>query len=168
MAPSLACIASIGGLASQSTARMGNIIGVVGVTSGVIATAANMKFTPEIYAQMGAMMGVGGTIGMVIAKRMAVTSLPQLVAAFHSLVGLAAMATSGSVYLMDPGALAHSGVHAASAYLGEAIGAITFTGSLIAFGKLEGRLKSAPLELPAKSMLNLGMVGINAAGKLLL
>eukprot|EP00117_Sycon_ciliatum_P048521 scpid20519/ scgid34535/ NAD(P) transhydrogenase, mitochondrial; Nicotinamide nucleotide transhydrogenase; Pyridine nucleotide transhydrogenase len=164
VAPSLACIASIGALSSQSTARMGNIIGVVGVSSGVACTAVNMQVSPAVYMQMAAMMGAGGAVGMAIAKRIAVTSLPQLVAAFHSLVGLAAMLTSGSVYLMDPAALAHSGVHASMAYFGEAIGAITFTGSLIAFGKLEGRLKSAPLELPAKSMLNLAMLGVNGAG----
>ena len=129
------------------------MLGIVGVSTAVLATAANMNFPPEIYGQMLAGMGVGGGIGLVIAKRIAVTSLPQLVAGFHSLVGLAAMLTSGAVYLGDPALVAHSNVHAVSTYLGEMVGAITFTGSLIAFGKLEGMLKSAPLELPASPSL---------------
>lgn len=164
LGPSIACIASIGGLAAQTTARSGNMLGIVGVSTALVATAANMGFSPEIYGQMLSAMGVGGGIGLLIAQRIAVTSLPQLVAGFHSLVGLAAMLTSGAVFLGDPALVAHSGVHAASTYLGEMIGAITFTGSLVAFGKLEGRLKSAPLELPGRNLLNLSMLGVNIAG----
>merc|ERR1712232_397724 len=106
---------------------------------------------------MGLLMAGGGTIGAVIAKKMAITDLPQLVAAFHSLVGLAAVVTGFSQYMADPSHC--SSVHMAAITAAAFIGGVTFTGSIVAFGKLQGILASKPLQLPGKDMLNIGMFG---------
>ena len=101
LASAICCISSIGGLSTQDTARLGNAIGMVGVSTGVVATVDAMQFSPEVLAQAAYCMGIGGAIGATIAKRIAVTDLPQLVALFHSLVGLAAVATSVGFYIHD-------------------------------------------------------------------
>ena len=157
LASAICCISSIGGLSSQPTARVGNGIGMVGVATGVVATIDAMKFSPEVLAQVGGLMGVGGLIGAVIAKRIAVTDLPQLVALFHSFVGLAAVLTSGAFYVHDFAHLDHDMVHKIAIYLGTLIGGVTFTGSLVAYGKLQGLLESRALNLPLKNPLNIAM-----------
>ncbi|XP_002166595.1 NAD(P) transhydrogenase, mitochondrial isoform X1 [Hydra vulgaris] len=157
---SLCCIGALGGLATQSTARTGNALGIIGIVGGVGATVGVISPSAELLTQMGATMAVGGTIGAVIANRINVTDLPQLVALFHSFVGLAAVLTSVGSYLIDPSHFTvdpSGNVHKASIYAGTFIGGVTFTGSLTAFGKLQGLLASAPLNLPGKNFYNIAM-----------
>lgn len=165
---SLCCIGAIGGLATQSTARTGNALGIIGISSGIAATVGVINPSTEVLTQMGATMAVGGTIGALVANRIAVTDLPQLVALFHSFVGLAAVLTSVASFLIDQNHFASDpsgNVHKAAIYAGTFIGGITFTGSLTAFGKLQGLLKSAPLDLPGKNFYNIAM-GTASAGAL--
>jgi NAD(P) transhydrogenase len=161
LAASLCCVGALTGLSSQKTSRLGNSLGIIGVTSGIVATLGIVKPTPEVFTQMAACMGAGGLLGAIVAKRMEVTDLPQMVALFHSLVGAAAVITCVANYMhefptfdTDPSA----GVTKAVAYLGTYIGGVTFTGSLIAFGKLQGVLKSEPLMLPGRHALNLSLL----------
>ncbi|KAL6776704.1 hypothetical protein ACKKBF_B30620 [Auxenochlorella protothecoides x Auxenochlorella symbiontica] len=166
LAASGLCIASIGALASQRTARLGNVLGATGVGLGLAATLGAVVATPGSDAllpvQIVGALGVGAGAGALVARRMAITSLPQMVAGFHSLVGLAAVTTSIASYMAaDPAHL--DAVHAASTYFGTFIGAVTLTGSAVAFGKLHGVLPSKPLALPGKNVLNLGLLAGNAA-----
>lgn len=157
---SLCCIGAISGLATQTTARTGNALGIIGIGSGLAATVGVISPSIDVLTQMGATMAVGGTIGAIVAQRIAVTDLPQLVALFHSFVGLAAVLTSVSSYLMDASLFAtdpSGSVHKAAIYAGTFIGGVTFTGSLTAFGKLQGLLKSTPLNLPGKNFYNIAM-----------
>lgn len=105
---------------------------------------------PAVLAQITAGTVAGGAVGYVMANGLAPTQLPETVALFHSLVGAAAVTTSIGSYMMDP----H---HAVTAWIGTAIGAMTVTGSLVAYGKLAEKLSSAPLSLPAKDMINVGL-----------
>uniref|UniRef100_A0A0B7BKQ0 NAD(P) transhydrogenase, mitochondrial n=1 Tax=Arion vulgaris TaxID=1028688 RepID=A0A0B7BKQ0_9EUPU len=166
LAASLCCVGALSGLSSQTTSRLGNAMGIIGVSTGVVATLGLLKPTPETFTQMASCMGLGGLIGTVMAKRMEVTDLPQMVALFHSLVGAAAVLTCFSNYLLeqphfdtDPAA----NVIKTFLFLGTFIGGITFTGSLVAFGKLQGALKSEPLLLPGRNILNAGMMSANVA-----
>lgn len=137
---------------------------MIGIGTGIAATIGNLNPTPDVLAQMGAMMAVGGTIGSYVSSRIAVSDLPQLVAAFHSFVGLAAVFTAIAKYLADVDLFAadpSGNVHKAAIFFGTFIGGVTFTGSLIAFGKLHGLLDSKALSLPGKNALNLGMALAN-------
>ncbi|KAJ0323401.1 hypothetical protein Brms1b_001801 [Colletotrichum noveboracense] len=158
---SVLCISSLSSLASQSTARMGNMLGMLGVGSGVLASLLAVGFSPEVLTQFGALAALGGIAGLLIGKRITPTDLPQTVAALHSVVGLAAVLTSiGSV-------MAHiddiSTLHMVTGHLGVLIGGITFTGSIVAFLKLAGRMSSKPLMLPGRHILNSGMLTANIA-----
>ncbi|RMZ80309.1 hypothetical protein DV738_g2808, partial [Chaetothyriales sp. CBS 135597] len=158
---SLLCISSISGLASQATARQGNLLGILGVGSGVLASLAAVGFSPAVLTQWAAVAGVGSIIGALIGRRISPTELPQTVAALHSVVGLAAVLTSiGSV-------LGHMGeislLHMVTAYLGVVIGGITFTGSIVAFLKLAGKMSSRPTILPGRHAINGGLLAANAA-----
>jgi len=162
----LCCIGALGGLSAQPTARLGNALGIIGVTSGIAATLGLLQPSPEVLAQMAMTCGAGGLIGSVIAKRIEITDLPQLVAAFHSLVGMAAVLTCFSTYIdhfptfaTDPAAT----MIKTSLFLGTFIGGVTFTGSLIAYGKLQGILNSNPLMLPGRHALNAGLGLANVA-----
>jgi NAD(P) transhydrogenase len=175
LASSLCCIGAIASLAQQSTARMGNMLGVVGVSTGVGAAVGDMGATPAVYGQLAGAMALGGGLGGAIANYMKITELPQMVAAFHSLVGFAAAATSVAsfMHLADPaGALDHGtldSVHKTAIYLGTLIGAVTLTGSATAFGKLHGSISSAAMSLPGKNFINIGLMGVNlGAGAMLL
>ncbi|KAH9904977.1 NAD(P) transhydrogenase mitochondrial precursor [Xylariomycetidae sp. FL2044] len=161
MVSSVLCIGSLSGLASQATARMGNLLGILGVGTGVLASLLAVGFTPEVLTQFGALATIGSILGFVIGKRITPTDLPQTVAALHSVVGLAAVLTSiGSVI----GDLSHiTTLHLVTAYLGVLIGGVTFTGSLVAFMKLAGRMSSRPLILPGRHLINSGMLATNAA-----
>merc|ERR1711976_878727 len=99
LASGLSCIGALGGLSSQPTARLGNALGIIGVTSGIAATLGLLQPNPEVLAQMAATAGLGGAIGTTIAKKIEITDLPQLVAAFHSLVGMAAVLTCVATYI---------------------------------------------------------------------
>lgn len=158
----LLCIGGIGGLASQKTARLGAVSGQAGVALGVVSTMGHLHPSFGSLAAMTALLGLGGVGGQQIAKRVDPTSLPQTVAAFHSLVGLAASSAAVGDYLnaSDPTQL--DGVHLASIYLASVIGAVTFTGSLVAFGKLDGRLPSAPMKLEYRDQLNMGLGAVTA------
>ncbi|KAI0471541.1 NAD(P) transhydrogenase mitochondrial precursor [Xylariaceae sp. FL0804] len=158
---SVLCIGSLSGLATQATARMGNLLGILGVGSGVLASLLAVGFSPEVLTQFGALATIGSILGFVIGKRITPTDLPQTVAALHSVVGLAAVLTSiGSVM----GDLSHvTTLHLVTAYLGVLIGGITFTGSIVAFLKLAGKMSSRPLTLPGRHVLNSGMLATNVA-----
>ncbi|KAK0066389.1 NAD(P) transhydrogenase mitochondrial [Biomphalaria pfeifferi] len=161
LAASLCCVGALTGLSSQKTSRLGNTLGIIGVTSGVAATLGILKPTPELFTQMATCMGLGGLIGTVMAKRLEVTDLPQMVALFHSLVGAAAVLTCFANYLLEQPHFATdpaANVIKTFLFLGTFIGGVTFTGSLIAFGKLQGILKSDPLLLPGRNLLNAGML----------
>ncbi|KAI0169711.1 NAD(P) transhydrogenase mitochondrial precursor [Hypoxylon sp. FL1284] len=159
MVSSILCISSLSGLASQATARMGNLLGILGVGTGVLASLLAVGFTPDVLTQFGVLAAAGSVLGFVIGKRITPTSLPQTVAALHSVVGLAAVLTSiGSVM----GDLSHiTTLHLVTAYLGVLVGGITFTGSIVAFMKLAGKMSSKPLMLPGRHLLNSGMLAAN-------
>jgi len=151
----LCCILAIAGLSNPNTSRVGNTFGMIGIGGGIVSTLGMLDATGALLGQMGLMMGVGGGIGALIATRVAITSLPELVACFHSFVGLAAVMTCVSSYMAHPMNM----VGMCSVWSGVLIGGVTFTGSLIAFGKLRGLLDSEPLQLPGKSLINLGGFG---------
>jgi NAD(P) transhydrogenase len=153
----LLCIGGIAGLASQKTARLGAVSGQAGVALGVASTLGHLHPSLGTAAGIGALMSVGAVAGNYIGKRVEPTSLPQTVAAFHSLVGLAASAAAVGDYLNAPDVKALDGVHLASVYLASVIGSVTFTGSLVAFGKLDGRLDSAALKHSKRDQINAGL-----------
>ena len=160
LASSLLCIGGISGLASQATARQGNLLGILGVSSGVLASLAAVGFSPAVLAQFAGVAGIGSIVGAIIGRRISPTELPQTVAALHSVVGLAAVLTSiGSV-------LAHVGdlslLHMVTGYLGVLIGGVTFTGSIVAFLKLSARMSSRPTILPGRHAVNVGLLAANA------
>lgn len=161
---SLCCVGALTGLGSQVTARRGNALGVLGVSTGIITTLASLGVPNDVLVQMLACIGTGGLIGTTIAKKVAITDLPQLVAAFHSFVGLAAVLTCISTYMSEYAHLMSDpsgAVTKAALFLGTYIGGVTFTGSLIAFGKLQGLLSSNPLVLPGRHALNASMLAAN-------
>merc|ERR1712168_869757 len=165
LASGLCCIGALGGMSSQPTARLGNSLGMIGVTSGIAATLGLLQPTPEVLAQMIAVGVGGGAIGTAVAKKIEISDLPQIVAAFHSLVGMAAVLTCFSTYLdhypgfaTDPAAT----MIKSALFLGTYIGGVTFTGSLIAYRKLNGNLNSNPLMLPGRHAINGGLLAANA------
>jgi len=165
LASGLCCIGALGGLSAQPTARLGNALGIIGVSSGIAATLGIVQPNPEVLGQMIGTAVAGAGIGTTIAKRIEITDLPQLVAAFHSLVGMAAVLTCVATYIdhfpgfaTDPAAT----MIKSTTFLGTFIGGITFTGSLIAYGKLNGNLSSNPLMLPGRHALNAGLLAANA------
>ncbi|KAI4953005.1 hypothetical protein J4E86_006543 [Alternaria arbusti] len=158
---SVLCVTSLSGLASQTTARRGNFLGILGVFSGFLASLAAVGFSSDVLTQFAGLATVGTVAGLMIGRRITPTSLPQTVAALHSVVGLAAVLTSiGSV-------LGHSGdistLHMVSAYLGVLIGGVTFTGSIVAFLKLAAKMSSKPLALPGRHLINSTLLGANLA-----
>jgi len=148
----LLCVAAIGGLASFKTAEAGCKFGMLGVFGALVATMVPISGDNLCWA-MG-LMALGGAQGLVVGKKVSPIALPQTVAAFHSLVGFAATATSIGSFYADPKAGAT--MENIAALLGDFIGGVTLTGSIIAFGKLNGNLKSTPLNLPGKNLINLG------------
>ena len=153
----LLCIGGIGGLASQKTARLGAVSGQAGVGLAIASTFGHLSPSLASAASIAGLMGVGGLAGHAIAKKVDPTSLPQTVAAFHSLVGIAASTAAIGDFLNVQDTSALDGVHLSSIYLATIIGSMTFTGSLVAFGKLDGRMSSAPLKLAARDQINMGL-----------
>ena len=152
-------ILALGGLSSPETARRGNLYGMIGMAIALVATIAGVTGNVEIL--MVALL-VGGSIGLVLARRVQMTQMPELVAILHSLVGLAAVLV-GFANFMDPERLQHySGIeltiHDVETYLGILIGAVTLSGSVIAFGKLSGKITGKAMLLPARHFLNLGLL----------
>ncbi|XP_053699405.1 NAD(P) transhydrogenase, mitochondrial-like [Sabethes cyaneus] len=164
LASSLCCIGALVGLSSQKTSRLGNALGMIGVSGGIAATLGHMAPSTEVLMQMGGVTGIGALIGSIIAKRIQITDLPQLVAAFHSLVGAAAVLTCVATYMHDFPTLATdpaANVLKTALFLGTYIGGVTFSGSLVAYGKLQGFLNSSPLLLPGRHYLNAGLLAGN-------
>lgn len=164
IAASILCISAIAGLANQKTARTGNVLGMTGVGLGLAATASDMALSgasATSFAQAGVMGGVGAAVGAALASKVGPTELPQTVAAFHSLVGLAAMAGAAGEFLGNPNL---DGGTLATIYLATFIGGVTFSGSLVAFGKLAGMMDSKPLSIPGRDAINLGMLTVCVAG----
>ncbi|WP_371877012.1 Re/Si-specific NAD(P)(+) transhydrogenase subunit beta [Microbulbifer sp. 2205BS26-8] len=151
-------ILSLGGLSSHETARRGNLYGMVGMAVAIIATIAGIA-TGALWMVAVAMV-VGAAIGLSLARRVAMTQMPQMVALLHSFVGLAAVLIGWGGFL-DPQVILHGAahvVHSTEIYLGVFIGAITLTGSLVAFCKLQGLVSGKPLTLPARHWLNLAAI----------
>ncbi|MBM3780355.1 MAG: Re/Si-specific NAD(P)(+) transhydrogenase subunit beta [Acidobacteria bacterium] len=151
-------IVSLGGLSAQTTARRGNLYGILGMLLAVLATVLAPQVTS--YGLLIGMLVVGGAIGAVLAARVEMTAMPQLVAILHSFVGAAAVLV-GFASLLGPStglAGAEARIHEVEIFIGVFIGAVTFTGSVIAFGKLQGVIASKPLLLPGRHVLNLGMI----------
>lgn len=159
---SMLCIGALSGLASQTTARQGNSLGMLGVGAGVLSSLGAVGFPVEVLTQFAGVAAIGGLAGTVIGRRITATELPQMVAALHSVVGLAAVLTSIGSVIAD---VAHvSTLHAVTAYLGVLIGGITFTGSLVAFFKLSGKMSSRPLALPGRHLINGTLLATNIGG----
>jgi len=164
LAASLCCVGALGGLSNQKTARLGNALGMIGVSGGIAATYGIMQPSMPVSAQMAIVAGAGGALGFGIAKKIEITDLPQLVAAFHSLVGMAAVLTCFATYLHDFPHFASdpaANVVKTACFLGTYIGGVTFTGSLVAYGKLQGILNSSPLLLPGRHVLNASLMAAN-------
>jgi NAD(P) transhydrogenase subunit beta len=156
-------IMALRGLSSPATSRTGNRYGMIGMTVAVLTTLAVTGATsPLVWVLVIAGIAIGGSIGAYIAKNIAMTQMPQLVAAFHSLVGLAAVfVAAAAFYAPEAFGIAENGIiHSQSLIemsLGAAIGAVTFTGSIIAFLKLDGRMSGAPIMLPARHAINIAL-----------
>jgi NAD(P) transhydrogenase subunit beta len=153
-------IMALGGLSNQETARRGNWYGIIGMVIALVATVMGVV-TQHYELLLGALV-IGGTIGLIAARRVQMTQMPELVAILHSLVGAAAVAV-GFANFMDPDRLSHYlgvelTIHDIETYLGVLIGAVTFSGSVIAFGKLSGRIGGKPLTLPGRHWFNLGLL----------
>ena len=153
-------IMALKGLSSPKTARMGNIYGISGMVIAILTTIALPGVTSLSAIVIG--IAIGGAIGAIIALKIAMTALPQLVAAFHSLVGLAAVLVAGAAFFSPKayGIGSVGNIHMGSLIemsIGTAIGAITFTGSIIAFGKLQGLVTGKPLVLKGQHMVNLAL-----------
>src|SRR6204780_4109385 len=162
-------ILSLRGLSSPASSRQGNFFGMTGMAIAVATTLAAHPPADGI-AWLLVILGVaiGGGIGAVIARRVPMTSMPELVAAFHSLVGMAAvLVAAGAFYAPEAFDIGTPGsIHPQSLVemsLGVAIGALTFTGSVIAFAKLSGRMSGAPIILPARHVINI-VLGLALGG----
>jgi NAD(P) transhydrogenase subunit beta len=158
IAATILFILSLGGLANPETARRGNVFGIVGMVIAVLATVFGPRVTPTGYAWIVGALVVGGSIGLYAAKKVQMTQMPELVALMHSLVGLAACLVGFASYVDTSIAFAtpaEKTIHEVEIYIGILIGAVTFSGSVIAFGKLSGKIGGKPLLLPARHWLNL-------------
>jgi NAD(P) transhydrogenase subunit beta len=150
-------ILSLGGLSNPETARRGNVLGIVGMTLAVLATVFGPRVGPAGYPWIIAALVIGATIGLLAAKKVQMTQMPELVALMHSLVGLAACLVGFASFIDPSTALqgAEKSVHELEIYVGILVGAVTFSGSLIAFGKLAGKIGGKPMLLPARHWINL-------------
>ncbi len=157
---SICFIMALRGLSSPTTARAGNFYGIAGMVIAILTTLA----TPHVVSYWMIILGIliGGAVGTYIAQNIQMTALPQLVAAFHSLVGLAAVCVAAAAFYAPEayGIGVRGAIHTSSLVemgLGTAIGAITFTGSVVAFGKLQGLITGKPLVFPYQHPLNAGL-----------
>ena len=158
IAATILFILALGGLSHPETARRGNLYGIIGMSIAMLATVLGVV-TAHYLLLLGGLV-IGGIIGLVLARRVQMTQMPELVAILHSLVGLAAVLV-GFANFMDPEVHfegVEQTIHDIEVYLGILIGAVTFSGSVIAFGKLSGKISGTPLTLPARHWLNLGLL----------
>jgi H+-translocating NAD(P) transhydrogenase subunit beta len=152
-------ILSLGGLSNPESSRRGNLYGMTGMAIAVLATVFGPRVTPAGLSWVAGALVAGGAIGLYLARTVKMTQMPELVAFMHSLVGLVAMLVGYASYI-DPTAsagmsAAEAAIHHGEIYVGVLIGAVTLSGSVIAFGKLSGRIGGKPLLLPARHWLNL-------------
>ncbi|AGQ93525.1 Re/Si-specific NAD(P)(+) transhydrogenase subunit beta [Vibrio parahaemolyticus] len=154
-------IMSLAGLSKQESARNGNYYGIAGMAIALIATI----FSPDAqgFGWIIIAMAIGGAIGIFYAKKVEMTEMPELVAILHSFVGLAAVLVGYNSHLDAPEAATHAEhvIHLVEVFLGVFIGAVTFTGSIVAFGKLRGVISSSPLNLPHKHKMNLAAIVVS-------
>ncbi|MCF6225244.1 MAG: Re/Si-specific NAD(P)(+) transhydrogenase subunit beta [Xanthomonadales bacterium] len=152
-------ILALGGLSNQETARRGNWYGIIGMAIALVATVIGFV-KPETYPILLAALVIGASIGLFAAHRIQMTQMPELVAVLHSLVGIAAVAVGYANFMGHGGQLSgiELTIHDIETYIGVLIGAVTFSGSVIAFGKLSGRIGGTPLTLPGRHWLNLGLL----------
>lgn len=156
-------VLSLAGLSAQESARRGTVLGMLGMGLAIVATVAlaldrSQRPWPVTAGLILLVLVVGAAVGSWRARRVEMTQMPELIALLHSFVGLSAVLVGYGSFLAEPvGAVAAGGdtVHRVEVFLGVLIGAVTFTGSVVAFGKLSGRLPSAPLTLPGRHVLNL-------------
>ena len=150
-------ILSLGGLSHPETARRGNFFGIVGMTIAVLATILGPRVTSAGVPWIIGALVVGGSVGLYAAKKVQMTQMPELVALMHSLVGLAACLVGFASYVDTSVQFtgAEKAIHEVEIYIGILIGAVTFSGSIIAFGKLSGKIGGKPLLLPGRHWLNL-------------
>lgn len=158
IASAILFILSLSGLSNQETSKRGNWYGIIGMTIAIIATILNPNV--DSYGWLILAVVIGGAIGARLAAKVEMTGMPELVAILHSFVGMAAVLVGYASYF-DPnfhlqGSAAT--IHNVEVYLGVLIGAVTFTGSVVAFGKLSGRISSKPLLLPNRHLFNLGLL----------
>ncbi|RQP97701.1 Re/Si-specific NAD(P)(+) transhydrogenase subunit beta [Burkholderia stagnalis] len=161
-------ILSLGGLANPETARRGNLLGMIGMLIAVLATVLGPRVSAEGIPYIVAALVVGGAVGLYAAKKVQMTQMPELVALMHSLVGLAACLVGFASYIDTSVQFtgAEHAIHEVEIYIGILIGAVTFAGSVIAFGKLSGKIGGKPLLLPARHWLNLaGLVVVIVYGR---
>jgi NAD(P) transhydrogenase subunit beta len=148
-------ILTLGGLSDQETARKGNIYGMIGMTIAILATV----FGPEVSSNFHIIIItilIGGSIGMVLARKVQMTQMPELVAILHSLVGFAAVLVGYVNFVGDSGLSGvEKTIHEVEIYIGVLIGAVTFSGSVIAFGKLSGKIDGSPMLIPGRHWFNL-------------
>ncbi|MFN7914261.1 MAG: NAD(P)(+) transhydrogenase (Re/Si-specific) subunit beta [Vicinamibacterales bacterium] len=162
LAASILFILSLRGLSSQESARQGNLLGVIGMAIAVLGTLAALVMgegaaglSPSALGVLAVVIAIGCAVGALLASRVAMTAMPELVAVLHSFVGLAAVLVGYANYLVaGHEEIAGRGVHLGEIYIGVLVGAVTFTGSVIAFLKLRGSIGSKPLLLPARHALN--------------
>jgi len=156
-------ILALGGLSNQETARRGNLYGMIGMGLALIATILGPQVQGAGYAWLIIAMVIGGSIGLYLAKKVQMTEMPELVAILHSFVGMAAVLVGYAGYFGASGDAGHDlegaakTIHEIEIYIGVLIGAVTFTGSVVAFGKLKGLITSKPLTLPGRHWMNLGL-----------
>jgi NAD(P) transhydrogenase subunit beta len=163
VAAAILFILSLGGLSNPETSRRGNLFGIIGMAIAVLATVFGPRVTPAGLPWIVGSLAVGGAIGLYAARKVQMTQMPELVAIMHSLVGLAACLVGFASYVDTSIVLtgAEKTIHEAEIYIGILIGAVTFSGSVIAFGKLSGKIGGKPMLLPGRHLLNLaGLLGV--------
>ncbi len=156
---SILFILSLGGLSNQETARRGNLFGIIGMTIAIVATILDHRVSAGGTFIIIIMMVIGGAIGAYLAKRVEMTEMPELVAILHSFVGLGAVLVGYATYL-DPNAHlegAEATIHDIEVYIGVLIGMVTFTGSIIAYGKLKGSITGNAMIIPGRHAINATM-----------
>src|SRR5262245_17269240 len=160
-------VLSLGGLSNPETSRRGNVYGMIGMAVAVVATVFGPRVGPTGYVWIVGSMVVGGTIGLYAARTVQMTQMPELVAIMHSLVGLAACLVGYASYVDTSTQFtgAEKVVHEIEIYLGILIGAVTFSGSVIAFGKLSAKISGKPVLIPGRHLINLtGLIVVIWAG----
>ncbi len=164
IAATILFILSLSGLSNPATSRRGNLYGMVGMGIAVLATVLGPRVTAAGIPWIVGALAVGGAVGLYAARKVQMTQMPELVALMHSLVGLAACLVGFASYVDTSTVFpteAEKAIHEFEIYIGILIGAVTFSGSLIAFGKLNGKIGGKPMLLPARHWLNLtGLLGV--------